>query len=49
MGNSITVKVGEINEKVREGKKRRVMKEIVGLYYFHQIFGHVHFGRVLFI
>ena len=30
MGSSITVKVGEIDEKIREGKSRRTRKELVG-------------------
>ena len=37
VGNSVTVNVGEINEDIREGEIRRMMKELVGLYYSSQI------------
>ena len=30
VGTSVTVKVGEIDEKIREGKSRRMRKELVG-------------------
>ena len=37
VGNSVTVKFGEINEKIREGKTRSMRKELVGLYYLAHI------------
>ena len=37
MGTSVTVKVGEIDEKIREGKSRRMRKDLVGLYYLAHI------------
>ena len=37
VGASITVKVGEINEKIREGKIRSMRKDLVGLYYLAHI------------
>ena len=37
VGDSITVKVGEINEKIREGKIRSMRKDLVGLYYLAHI------------
>ena len=33
----MTVKAGEINEKIREGKNRRMRKDLVGLYYLSHI------------
>ena len=30
VGTSVTVKVGEIDEKIREGESRRMRKELVG-------------------
>ena len=35
VGTSVTVKVGEIDEKIREVKSRRIRKELVGLYLTH--------------
>ena len=37
VGNSATVKVRDINEKIREGKIRNMMKEMVVLYYLSHI------------
>ena len=37
VGTSIKVKVGEIDEKIREGQSRRMRKELVGLYYLANI------------
>ena len=37
VGSSVTVKVGEIDEKIREGKGIRMRKELVGLYYLAHI------------
>ena len=37
VGASVTVKVGEINENIREGKIRRMRKELVGLCYLAHI------------
>ena len=37
MGNSVTVKVKDIDEKIREGKSRRMRKELFGLYYLAHI------------
>ena len=37
VGTSVTVKVGEIDEKIREGESRRARKELVGLYYLSHI------------
>ena len=30
VGTSVTVKVGDINEKIREGKKSGISKDLVG-------------------
>ena len=30
VGTSVTVKVGEINGKIREGERRRIIKDMVG-------------------
>ena len=37
VGTSITAKVREIDEKIREGERRRTRKELVGLYYLAHI------------
>ena len=37
VGTSVSVKVKEINEKIREGKIRSMRKELVGLYYLAHI------------
>ena len=37
VGNSVTVKVRDIDEKIREGKIRRMRKELVGFYYLAHI------------
>ena len=37
MGTSVTVKVGDINEKIMKGKSRRTRKELVFLYYLAHI------------
>ena len=37
VGTSVTVTVGEINEKIREGKSRSTRKDMVGLYYLSHI------------
>ena len=37
VGTYVTVKVGEIDEKIREGKSRRMRKDLVGLYYLSRI------------
>ena len=38
VGIYVTVKVREINEKIRERKSRRLRKELVGLYYLSQVY-----------
>ena len=38
VGTSVTVKVGEINENIREGKTIRMRKELFVLYYLAHIF-----------
>ena len=43
VGTSVTVKVGEINEKIREGKSRSMRKKMFGLYYL----AHIDFVLVL--
>ena len=43
IGTSVTVKVGEIDEKIREGKSRRMRKELVGLCYL----AHINYFLVL--
>ena len=37
VGTSVTVKFGDINEKIREGKNRRMRKELFGFYYLAHI------------
>ena len=37
MGTSVTVKSGEIDEKIRDGKSISIRKELVGLYYLSHI------------
>ena len=37
VGTSLTVKVGDIDDKIREGKSRRMRKDMVGLYYLAHI------------
>ena len=44
VGNSVTVKVGDINDNIREEKSIRMRKDLVGLYYL----AHVAFVLVLY-
>ena len=37
LGGSVTVKVGEINENIREGKSRSIRKDLVVLVYLSRI------------
>ena len=38
VGCSLAVKVGEIDEKIKEGGSRRIRKELVGLYHLAHIY-----------
>ena len=37
LGTSVTLKVGEIDENIREGKSRRMRKDLVRFYYLAHI------------
>ena len=37
MGNYVTVKVGDTNERITEGKSRKMSKEMAGWYYLAYI------------